>query len=153
MLQLRERALGSDIIIIMLRGRESFTCGSVWLTGLQPWSLKTAALCRNYRAQWLTLFLCLRPLGSARDGTVKQALRRETVGSSKKQTLCSALQHRPCRPPGSIYYFFCNYTLINWEKNVNFIHRKKQVTLVYLWSCFKKIIHLDPPWSHSDFHL
>lgn len=69
MLQLRERALGSDVIIIMLRGRESFTCGSVWLTGPQPWSLKTAAVCWNYRAQWLTLFLCLRPLGCFRNGT------------------------------------------------------------------------------------
>lgn len=54
----------------MLEGRESFTCGAGWLTGLQPWSLKTAAVCWNYRAQWLTLFLCLRPLGSASgDGT------------------------------------------------------------------------------------
>lgn len=42
---------GKSIIIIPLRGRERFTCGSGQLTGLQPWSAKTAAVCRNYRVQ------------------------------------------------------------------------------------------------------
>lgn len=51
MLQLRG---STDIVIIMLGWKESFTCGSVWLTGLQLWWPKTAAVCPNYRGPWRT---------------------------------------------------------------------------------------------------
>lgn len=69
MLQLRGSALWIDMVIIMLRGKESFTCGSAWLTGLQLWRLETAAVCPNYRAPWLRT----------------EASHRESVVSSEKK--------------------------------------------------------------------
>lgn len=69
MLQLRGSALWIDMVIIMLRGKESFTCGSAWLTGLQLWWLETAAVCPNYRAPWLRT----------------EASHRESVVSSEKK--------------------------------------------------------------------
>lgn len=101
MLQLRGSALWIDIVIIMLRGKESFTCGSVWLTGLQLWWLETAAVCPNYRAPRLT----------AQD--TQASHRQSVVSSEKKMELLSCF--------GLFFFFFCHPRLQTARRTSTFV--------------------------------
>lgn len=96
----------------MLRGRESFTCGPGWLTGLELRSLKTAAVCRNYRARRPTLSLILGTtwLRSGRD-TEKQSSPTEKVLAHQNNQLFVV----PC----NTLHGWIFPGLLNPERNMN----------------------------------